>query len=174
MNKHQSEVWKPIAGYEGLYEVSNFGRVRNASKAHCAKGGILKPQADSAGYCRINVYKCGKMVHKLVHRVVAEAFVENPLNKSEVNHKDGNKANNIATNLEWVTPKENIKHSIQNGLRSNRTPVDMYTKSGLFLRSFESLSDAAKHTGAKVHNISRCCAGRKGYKTAFGYVWKYH
>jgi hypothetical protein len=173
MNKHQSEVWKPIAGYEGLYEVSNFGRVRNASKAHCARGGILKPLADATGYCRINVYKGGKMAHKLVHRVVAEAFVENPQSKTEVNHKDGNKANNAATNLEWVTPKENIKHSIYSGLRSNRKPVDMYTTSGEFLKTFESLAEAAKHTGAKVHNISRCCTGRKGYKTACGYVWKY-
>lgn len=169
-----NEVWKPIAGYEGLYEVSNFGRVRNAAKAHCARGGILKPMADAAGYCRINVYKSGKMAHKLVHRIVAESFVENPHNKFEVNHKDGNKANNDAANLEWVTPKENVKHSIENGLRSNRTPVDMYTTSGDFVQTFASLSDAANAVGAKVHNISRCCSGRKGYKTACGYVWKYH
>lgn len=166
------ELWQPLTGYEGLYSVSNMGNIRNDSGWR--RGSILKPMPDKAGYCRVNVYKGGKMTHKLVHRLVAEAFVPNPANKPEVNHKDGNKCNNAAENLEWVTPKENVGHSIANGLRNNRKPVDMYTLDGEFIRTFESITAACEFCGALAHNISRCCAGKKGYDTARGYKWKYH
>lgn len=163
-----AEMWKSIAGYERLYEVSDFGNVRNVSTGY-----ILKPQADKAGYCRVNLYKDKKMTHKSVHRLVAAAFIPNMLSKPEVNHKDGNKANNAAVNLEWVTPKENIKHSIASGLRNITKPVDMFTLAGDFVRTFESVTAASKFCGAYVQNICRSCA-RNGETTVRGYRWKYH
>lgn len=107
------ELWQDIDGYEGLYMISNLGRVKSLH----GKGRILK-QSNSNEYSHVSLYKNGNGKTLLVHRLVGNAFVPNPENKPEINHKDGNKRNNVVTNLEWVTARENQNHSILFGLKS--------------------------------------------------------
>lgn len=106
------EMWKDILGYDGVYQVSNFGRVRNV-----VRGNHILCQSVSSGYPHVSLNRDGVQKSFLVHRLVATLFVPNYDNKPEVNHIDGNKLNNNSTNLEWVTPKENQIHSIKIGLK---------------------------------------------------------
>ena len=103
--------FKDIIGYESLYEISKNGIIRNKKK-----GKVLKPSIDSSGYYQVHFSKNGKSKKIRVHRLVAENFILNPFNKSQVNHIDGNKLNNDFSNLEWVTASENIRHAWANGL----------------------------------------------------------
>ena len=117
------EIWKYVKGFEGLYEVSNFGRVRRIAGETIYKDGrvahfrqtILKPSIFKKGYLMVYLSKNSIKKTKQVHRIVADAFIPNPENKETVNHKDCNKLNNEVLNLEWLTNVENIKHSVENG-----------------------------------------------------------
>lgn len=100
------EIWKNIDGYDGKYQVSTWGRVRNAET-----GKILTPYKNEKGYLKVGLQKNGKSNKHRVNRLVAKAFVMNPYNLPQVNHKDGNKENNSYTNLEWTTNEINQKHS---------------------------------------------------------------
>lgn len=111
-----TEEWTAIKDFEGLYEVSTFGRIKSF-KHNKSVGKILKPGFVGMGYVHVCLHKAGKCYGKLVHRIVAEAFIPNPDGKPEVNHIDGNKLNNHVENLEWVTSKENQNHSLELGLR---------------------------------------------------------
>lgn len=120
------EIWKPIKGYEGLYEVSNLGRVKALErKKNCNRGyeiikeHFLKPNNyGTSGYYRVPLTNKEHIrKYYLVHRLVAENFIENPKNLPQINHKDGNKENNTADNLEWCTVSFNIKHAYETGLR---------------------------------------------------------
>lgn len=106
------EVWKPIENFEELYEVSNHGRIRSLRRNI-----IMQTRNRSDGYVSCTLSNCGKVKSKLIHRLVAETFIPNHENKPEVNHIDGNKQNNCARNLQWVTASENQRHSIKIGLR---------------------------------------------------------
>ena len=110
------EIALPVVGFEDLYEISSKGRVSNYRK-------ILSPFVNNSGYQVIDLNINGIRVKKLVHRLVAETFLENPLNKKEVNHKDGNKLNNSKENLEWTTSSENKKHALQTGLKIYNIPT---------------------------------------------------
>lgn len=110
------ELWKPIEGTNGKYEVSNTGKVRSLNYGNLGIIKELKPW-DNGGYKRVNMQIDRKKTNKLIHRLVAEAFIPNPENKAEVNHIDGNKHNNCACNLEWTTHDENIDHADRTGLR---------------------------------------------------------
>lgn len=112
------EIWKGISGYEGLYEISNFGYV----KSFCKKtgGSIIKNILGQNGYYKVNLMKRGKRKQPYIHRLVAQAFIPNPENKPEVNHIDGNKLNNHVSNLEWCTSKENSLHCLSNSLQKVR------------------------------------------------------
>ena len=100
------EIWENIAGFDGKYQVSTWGRIRSAS-------GILKPYQNAKGYLKIDLYKNGVRYKKRVHRLVASTFIPNPYNDPEVNHIDGNKQNNSITNLEWVSDYGNRLHETQ-------------------------------------------------------------
>ena len=114
-----NEEWRDVVGYEGLYHVSNFGRVKSF---HNNGVRILNPSfADYPGYYVVNLTKSGDQRTQYVHILVAQSFIPNPENKSYVNHIDGDKLNNCLENLEWVTPTENSRHAWQIGLIESRT-----------------------------------------------------
>lgn len=117
----EKEVWRPIAKLDGLYEVSSYGRVRRAAPGKGTYvGKILRQGSSTAGYCIVLPSVNGVVRAMQVHRLVAEAFIPNPLEKTQVNHKDGDKTNNRVENLEWVTVSENILHSYR--VLGNRHP----------------------------------------------------
>lgn len=113
-----NEEWRPVVGYEGIYDVSNFGRVKSylRGKVH-----LLKYQVDAQGYVIVTLYRNGHEKRAKVHILVAQAFIPNPGNKPQVNHIDGNKANPHVSNLEWVTPSENMLHAFRIGLKKSAT-----------------------------------------------------
>ena len=165
------EHWKPIAGYEGLYEVSDLGRVKSLKYG---KDKILKPGKDGWGYLKINLCKDGHVKKFKVHRLVAEAFIPNQNNLDTVNHKDEVKTNNVASNLEWMSQKDNVNYGTRNKriAESLSKQVQMFDKStGELLATFPSLAEAERVTGIYHSNISACCNGK--YKSAGGYIWKY-
>lgn len=120
------EIWKDIDGYIGIYQVSNMGNVRSLQREEfkCAQGyrvrkGVeLKPSQDQKGYLMVNLYKNGKGRSRRVHRLVAEAFIDNPMHLSEINHIDENKKNNVVSNLEWCTSSYNKMYGNGNASRS--------------------------------------------------------
>ena len=188
------EVWKDIEGYEGLYQVSNLGRVRSLDRMtysregwhRAVKGKMLKPLFNRGGghkgqikgrYAYVNLTRNHKYKSVFIHRLVLETFVVNPDPSiyTQCNHKDENTYNNRVDNLEWCTPIENINHGTRNE-RANkplRKPVNMYSKDGVFLNSFESTKDAERKTGVHSGSISCCCRNLPKFHTAGGYVWKY-
>lgn len=124
------EIWKDIKGFEGLYQISNFGRVKrlpkkvfnagllNKSKCFVSKEIIIKNATISKGYQGVTLTKEKKRYPKKVHRLVAEAFIPNANNKPQVNHIDCNKKNNCVDNLEWCTNSENQLHACKNGINN--------------------------------------------------------
>lgn len=107
------EIWKDITGYEGLFKVSNLGRVRDS------KGNLKLPYINNKGYCCVSLYKDNKTCHHLVHRLVAAEFISNDSNKNQINHIDSNKRNNRVDNLEWCNQNENYEHGMKNFLYSH-------------------------------------------------------
>lgn len=164
-----TEAWKSIDGYEGLYEVSNTGLVRSLNFNNTSRAKILKPGNNGWGYLAVNLCKDG--IHKriLVHRLVAEAFLPNPLNLETVNHKDENRANNNVSNLEWMSRTDNLAYSQP---QQAERKVQMFDKStGDLLATFPSINEAERQTGIPDGNICFCCSGRR--KSAGGYRWRY-
>lgn len=161
-----TETWKAIAGFEGLYEVSDLGRVKSLKYG---REKIMKPRKNNWGYLQISLCKDGHKKRKLVHRLVAEAFIPNPLGLETVNHKDETKTNNTANNLEWMSMGDNVAYS-QPHLAKRR--VQMLDKStGELLDTFPSTHDAERVTGIAQTHISQCCKGK--LKSAGGFLWQY-
>lgn len=187
--KLEQEEWKPIEGYEGLYEISSLGRVKSLPriKALPIKGTwetgqkILKPQptqstksrktGDTDTYLSVSLWKNKEKTVYQVHRLVASAFCENPQNKPCVNHKDGNKQNNRASNLEWCTYSENAKHSVYVLKRGVQlTPISQFSKDGYFIKTWLCPAEAAEKLGVSAGNIWCCANGRR--KTTGGFKWR--
>lgn len=189
------EVWKEIDGYNQRYEVSNYGRVRSKDmvvngrlqNCHKIKGRILKPHTDKEGYKGIVLCINQKRKTFRLHRLVAAAFIPNPDNKPCVDHIDGDKSNNRADNLRWVTTKENCNNPITKsrlnkmigeymvgrlgGLHQRAKQIAMYSICGDLIKTFLSVKDAQRETGLNDSNIVKCCKGIK--KTCGGYIWAY-
>ena len=170
-----SEIWKDIAGYEGLYQVSDKGRVRSLKYG---KERILKPRNIGQGYLQVILCKNREMKQYYVHRLTAQTFIHNPNNLPQVNHKDEVKTNNSVENLEWCDRKYNNNYGTRNqriaekntnGKRSK--PVIQFTKSGEFIKEYKSLMDVQRNLGYSQGNISGCCNGKR--KSANGFFWKY-
>lgn len=161
------EIWKDIEGYEGLYQVSNMGRVKSVRKNIILRGGI------TSGYKRVLL--CTNNIPKgyYIHRLVANAFIPNPNNYPIVNHKDENKLNNCVDNLEWCTQKHNVNYGtgIAKRARSQSKKVLQFKPDGTFVKEWKSINDIERITGYSSGHISRCC--RNIRKTAYGYIWKY-
>lgn len=164
------EVWKDIEGYEGLYQVSNLGRI----KSLCREGCFLGVFYNRKGYARCRLYKDGKGRNFRVHRLVAMTFIPNPDNKPEVNHIDGNKRNNCVTNLEWVTSSENHVHAYVTGLRKRRgNGVLQYDLEGNFIAEFPGITEAARVIGKPSlrSSIGKCCNGDR--ITTGNFIWRF-
>jgi len=112
----ETEEWRPVVGYDGIYEVSSLGRVRRQQPYHTASG-LLRPYFGNTGYQRACLWREGRYSQRFIHQLVAEAFIGHRPDGYEVNHKDGNKLNNSPENLEWVTRSENVLHALAMGLR---------------------------------------------------------
>lgn len=174
------EEWRPINGFEGLYEISSYGRVKSF-KSH-PSGKILKPNLDSNGYPKISLSKKGAKKDTTVHRLVAEAYLPRADGKTCVNHIDGNKANNRLDNLEWCTYSENIKHAIRTGLYSGISKEatmkgvrrSAQNRTRRVIRSdgelFENAAEAALAIGAH-HDSVYTAIRRKA--TLYGYRFSY-
>lgn len=163
-----TEEWRDIPGYEGYYQVSNFGDIRRLHR-NC---GTLMHQHDFKGYRRVEFRIKGERVKFRVHRLVAQAFIPNPENKPFVNHIDEDKSNNHVNNLEWVTEKENVNHGTALKRRSEKRkkPIIGIDKGGVE-HSFSSAREAAKITGASYKNISAVLHNKRN--RAGGYKWKF-
>ena len=174
------EIFKPVKEFEGLYSVSNFGNVkRESTKAKLGTGNyareehLIKQRKNNKGYLMVDLYKDGIRSQILVHRLVAQAFVPNPYSYTIVNHKDENKENNCADNLEWCTQKYNMNYgTVQKKIgTANSKRVTMFSKSYDEIETFNSIIDAERNTGISNGSIGDCLHGRR--KTAGGYIWKY-
>lgn len=171
-----TEIWKDIEGYEGLYQVSNLGRIKSL---HPHSNKAIKPiilKADNVrGYPIVQLHKAATKDRFLIHKLVALAYIPKAEGKNEVNHKDGNKLNNTVSNLEWVTRRENMKHAYKHKLvdtvkaqNANKKAVYQYDLKGNFIKKYCSCTEAKKETGAT--NISMCISGKR--KTSGGYIWR--
>jgi hypothetical protein len=165
MNKQ----WLPIKNYENKYEVSNTGLVRNIKTKK-----YLKPTKTSQGYYRLSLFDNNTKKNYFVHRLVAEAFIPKIINKSQINHINTIKTDNRVENLEWVTPKENIIHSIKHNLQPiffNNLCEKTYKKVKCIETNviYKSITEASIKCNTHRVNISRCLHGKR--KTAGGYHW---
>lgn len=181
-----SEIWKDIDGYEGFYQVSNYGevrsidrRVKNKNGERVAKGRILAQVTMTSGYKTVNLFKKNRGKICLVHRLVAAAFLPNDNALAEVNHKDENKQNNRADNLEWCDRMYNVHYG--SGIKRNalkrigkpvgEQPICQYTADGVFMKRYESALKAAEAIGKDNSAICKCANGRS--KTSYGFLWKW-
>lgn len=164
------EIWKNIEGYEGMYQVSNEGRVKSLK---FGKEKIMKPNKDRNGYLNINLRKDEKRRIFAIHRLVAQAFLPNPNNYEEVNHKDEDKTNNVVsgvnTNLEWCNRQYNCNY----GTRTERISkqVNQYTLDDKLIATYSSTHEVERQLGFANQNISACCNGK--FNTAYKYKWRY-
>lgn len=170
------EIWKDIKGYEGLYQISNLGRIMSlARNGNINKNHILNKYYHHSGYQVVNLCKNNYRKNYRVHRLVAEAFIPNPNNLPQINHKDENKTNNCMDNLEWCDSKYNINYGnrIKKSSDKHSKPVCMFDKKDNYIKTYKSIVDAFEETGISKAHISSCCRKRYGRKTAGGYIWKY-
>lgn len=176
------EIWRDVVGYEGVYQVSNKGRVKrigaykNQSDKEWKAERILKNAIKDNEYRFVQLSLNNKVRMRYVHRLVAEAFIPNLDSKPTVNHKDGDRANNNADNLEWSTYSENNVHSIEVLHRDSKNssdskPVLQFDLQGNLINEYPSMREAQRQT--KIVGIDRVCNGAKYRKTAGGYVWRY-
>ncbi len=151
------EIWADINEFEGLYEISTFGNVRNKISGH-----LLKGMETEKGYLTVVLQFKSKRKRVKIHRLVAEAFIPNPLNLPQVNHIDEDKKKNLLNNLEWCTNQYNTTY----GDAKNR--ISKKVKCIETGEIFQSIRKAIKETG--IHGIQKCCSG--SLMTAGGFHWK--
>lgn len=181
IEKKMQEIWKPITDYENLYEVSNIGRVKSLNYNHTGEEKLLKQKTNKKnGYHTVVLYKYGKTEYPSVHRLVAQAFIPNPDNLPQVNHKDENTENNCVDNLEWCTAKYNLEYnngqkrracSRTNGKLSKQIAQYTFDLPCELIKVWPSISEIERQTGYSKSNIFYCCNGK--YKQAYGYQWAY-
>lgn len=172
------EQWKDIKGYEGLYQVSSLGRVKRIlfknKMVEKKEDKVLKPFQSKKGYLQVTLCKNNKTKLFNIHRLVAEAFIDNPDNLPQVNHRDENKENNKINNLEFCTSKYN--HNYGTGIKRQseqlKKKVNQYDLNGNFIKCWDGMVDAQNELGINRNNINSCCLNTR--KTAGGFIWKYH
>ena len=168
------EIWKDVNGYEGLYQISNTGRIKSLSHyarnnvnggKRLTKGRILSQYKIPNGYFKVQLSKNGVRKKHYLHRIVAKAFLNNKDNLSDVNHIDGNKGNNFVENLEWCNHRDNQIHMVKNRMTSTAKPVLCVETE----KAFSSMTEAEKETGFDRHFIKKSCESGNDYK---GYHWR--
>ena len=183
--------WKAVPGYEGKYEVSDKGEVRSLNYRGTGQAKVLKPITSGKGYLMVGLCKDGRMQWEKIHRLVASLFIPNPDNKPQVNHRDGVKTNNLASNLEWVTGGENLAHADKTGLKkadpewgrtlgrvhgsagrmANRKPVIATdVRTGVETR-YESAAEVERVLGIHHSDVTRVCVGKR--KISKGHTFRY-
>lgn len=164
------EEWRDIKGYEGLYQVSTMGRVKSI---RYGKERILKPNEDGWGYFRVRLFKNGQRKAYKVHRLVAEAFLDNPDNLPQVNHKNEDKSDNRVENLEFCDCRYNINYGtgIQRRAKKQSKTVYQYSLDGQLIKEYPSVHEVERQLGYAQTYISKCCLDK--CKQAYGYKWSY-
>lgn len=192
--KGLNEIWKDVKGYEGLYVVSNLGRVKRVRS-----GRIRTQKIAKNGYCQVNLSKNNQVKFYLVHRLVANAFIPNPNNLPQVNHKDENKTNNYIENLEWCTQSYNnllgtgterqnysrhkndpqglsweraLKIRDKNNNVNSSKRVYQYDKKGNLIAIFKSISEASRKLGISAGHICNCCKGIRNIANGYKFYYK--
>jgi len=193
-----NEIWRDIKDYEGLYQVSNLGRVRSVDRyvkhskggVRIMKGKILKP-IKCYEYYNVQLCKNGLIKSMRIHRLVAMTFPDlvdwteeakgKPFEELEINHKDEHKGNNCVDNLEWCTAKYNMNYGTRTkraaesmkGIynRASSKPIYQYTLDGQFVAEYPSTNEAERQTGICASNIRKCSKKDKNYSHCGGYVW---
>ena len=182
------EIWKDIEGYEGLYQVSNLGRIKSLQRTITDKNGkvktiketLMKHNTDDKGYKYVFLSKNNTKKFSRVHKLIAQAFIPNPLNLPEIDHINTIQDDNRIENLRWCTHKENMNNNEtlrkfrEKGRRHKQTkdiPIKQLSFEGEEINIFTSAYEAGKILGYKPCHILYCCDGKR--KTAYGYVWKY-
>lgn len=187
-----AEIWKDIKGFEGYYQVSNFGKIKSRPRKrfgiqgeYAFNKGLLKCTLNSRGYACVSLSVNGNKNNILVHRVVATAFIPNPENKPEVNHKNGIKHDNRVENLEWVTKSENITHTYRQlgrihpkgmkgkfGMESSGAKIVMqFTKNNEFIREWSCVNQAARELNIPASSIGK--VARKERNHTHQFIFKY-
>ena len=186
-NNNQKEIWQDVKEFDGIYQISNFGRLKSFKVN--SQGRILSNINKKGDYLSVVLTTKKKVRYVRLHVLVAEAFLSKPLNKREINHKDCNKQNNNVNNLEWVTKKENYWHARENGLTNfegmifyNRyikaNPVMQYNMNNKYLKTYRNCKIASDISGVCHRNIHQVAA-KEEYKPgktrqqAGGYIWKF-
>lgn len=190
----EKEEWRDVKDYEGIYQVSSFGRIKSLDRIKeykrgdkviksVVKGTLIKTFLFSWGYEGFVASKFGRTTTKYIHKVIAESFIPNPDNKKMVNHKDLNKLNNRIDNLEWCTHKENIQHYFKQphvkGSNAGKFGKDshqikaviQYTLDGEFIKEYPSVSSVGFELGINISGIYKNCTGKSSKSN--GYKWKY-
>ena len=168
------EIWVDIIGYEGLYMISNYGRVKSLNYNHTGKEEILKTSIERGEHLFVVLYKNRIRKKYSVHRLVATHFIPNPENKPEVHHRDHNPQNNNVENLVWLTYEEHkAEHpEVFDALKkANSKHINQFTRDGLFVRAWYSAMDIERELGYANTHIIDCCKGK--LKTSYGFIWKY-
>lgn len=175
---NNKEIWKDIKNYEGIYQVSNLGNVKSLNRythhysgcRRLVKEIILKPRLRNH-YLGISLSVDGVRIDKNIHRLVALSFIKNTKNKDFVNHMDGNKLNNHANNLEWVTHKENAEHACLLGLLPIKA-VNQLSMDGVIIFKHKSIREAERKTGVSRVTIPKVCNGVRNH--AGGFKWEFN
>lgn len=201
----ETEVWKDIEGYEGLYQVSNMGNVKSLERTITCQDGskrtykskLLKPQPNNMGYLRVGLSKNNNWIQFFVHRLVASTFLKNNNNLPCVNHKDENPLNNHVENLEYCNHTYNMnygtiierkrksmkgkmsgennpfygKQHTQESKKKMGTPIIQYSKDNVFIKEFESITQASIELNISKNSICNCLKGKSKY--CRGYIWRY-
>lgn len=169
------EIWKDIEGFEGYYQVSNLGNVKSLNYKRSGKAKLLSPKKHNKGYLQIQLNNGNANKTFTIHRLVAQAFISNPDKLPCVNHKDEDKTNNRAENLEWCSSKYNAKYSAS--LHPNRKKITQiqkvvqYDKNGNIIKVWDNAHSIYLETKMSDWSIAECCRGNR--KSAYGYIWHY-